>query len=46
MSENTIEIDLSTWTRRAEVEAIAEARGIPVAEALLLLVNNGLSHGL
>lgn len=37
-------VDLSKWTRRAEVEDYAERRGIKISEAIRELVNQGLTH--
>lgn len=42
--DELVEIDLSEWTRRREVLAYAERHQIPVAEAIMRLVNSGLSH--
>ena len=40
---NQVTIDLDEWTRRAEIERIAEVWGVPVEEALRRLVNKALS---
>jgi hypothetical protein len=37
-------IDVSTWTRLAEVDEYADYRGISREEAIRELVNKGLSH--
>jgi len=37
-------LDLTEWTRLAEVDAYAARRGISRAEAIRLLVNQGLSY--
>ena len=37
-------VDVSTWTRLAEVEEYARDRGIDLGEAIRQLVNTGLSH--
>lgn len=41
---DTITIDLSTWTRLAELDEYARKRGITLEEAIRILVNAGLSH--
>lgn len=38
-------VDLNNATRSAEIEAYASNRGIPVDQAIIQLVNSGLSHG-
>jgi S-adenosylmethionine/arginine decarboxylase-like enzyme len=39
-------IEVSTWTRLAEVDAYAGRKGIDRATAINQLVNAALSHGL
>lgn len=41
---DTITLDTSSWTRLDEVEEYAEAHGMAVEEAIMHLVNSGLSH--
>jgi hypothetical protein len=39
-----VELDVSTWTRLAEVEAYARKFDVTFGTAVKLLVNRGLSH--
>jgi hypothetical protein len=41
---NMIVLDLNLFTRLAEVQAYAEARGMVLGDAVRDLVNAGLSH--
>lgn len=42
---NPIEIDTTGWRRWPEVQDYADEHDITVAEAIMRLVNSGLSHG-
>jgi hypothetical protein len=44
MSELSVTLDLSNWTRLREVDEYAAARETSLADAIRQLVNAGLTH--